>query len=332
MLDHEMRRLAIGGSEIGAVLGCDPDRDGFSVWAQKKGGLPRLSDQEVPIEWVMGRMLEEGVLKIYAHKTGRATIYDNKSKQHPDRKYMVYTPDGLCEHERRGVDAKVVRWDQRHKWGDTEAEIPMRIVAQCWWYMAAMEYDQWDVAALIGGQDLRVYTLDRDLDGEKEMLYRAEEFYRRFLVGNEVPPIGVSSDAERWLKARFPRNTQPMIYAAVDEYDALNEYSELRLQNKDLEKEIKRLELLIKARIADAEGIRWPNGRITYRADKSSIETDWKELGLDLLKSATPEERELIIKGYSEVKPGSRRLLWHYEEPGPDPAALNVEVPLELNP
>jgi predicted phage-related endonuclease len=311
-----MRSARIGGSDIGAILGCDPARDGFSVWAAKRGGLERVPDAQKPIYMLMGSMLEEGVIKIYSHVTGRPAIYDNVTKRHPTREYMVYTPDALCKHERRGVDAKVVRWDQREKWGETIDEIPMRIVAQCWWYMAAMDYEFWDVAALVGGQDIRVYTVERDAEAEREMLYRAEEFHRRYLAGDEVPPIGVSDEAERWLKQRFPRNVRPLIEAEPHEYGLLNEYSEMRVEEKDLKEELDRMAIQIKARIADAEGIRWPLGRITYRATKDGIETDWEALARSLMKLLTDREKEVHIEEYSRPRPGTRRLLWNYDGPG----------------
>ncbi|HEY1897564.1 MAG TPA: YqaJ viral recombinase family protein [Terracidiphilus sp.] len=321
MLDHKLRQLAIGGSDIGAILGCDPDRDGFSVWAAKRGGLERLPDAEKPLPMLLGSMLEEGVIKAYSHVTGRAANYDNKTRRHPQRAYMVYTPDALCRHERRGVDAKVVRFDQRHKWGDTLDDIPMRIVAQCWWYMAAMDYDRWDVAALIGGQDLRIYTADRDLEVEREMLYQAEEFHRRYLAGDEVPPIGTSDEALRWLKQTFPKDREPMLEAAPAEYALLNEYSELRLDQKELGEEVARLEIMIKERIRDAEGIVWPLGRISYRATRDGVETDWKALAQSLMRLATEKEREVIIREYSSPRPGHRRFLWSYDEP----AALETQ-------
>jgi predicted phage-related endonuclease len=310
MLNEALRKLAIGGSEIGAVLGVDPDTDAFAVWASKRGGLKRIADKDAPLYMVLGRMLEEGVLRIYEHITGRETQYCNDSRMHPERPWMVYTPDGICKHEPRGVDLKVVRWDQRHKWGETADDIPPRVITQCWWYMAALGYEVWDVCALVGGQDVRIYQIDRDPEAEREMLFRAQEFYRRYLIGDERPPIGSSDAADRWLKQMFPKHRTPLREASETEAFLLDEYSRVRLREEELNAVRERLATRIKLVLGDAAGITWPAGRVTYRASKDSLKTDWKRLANTLMLSATPAERKILIDEFSKVEPGSRRFLW----------------------
>jgi predicted phage-related endonuclease len=314
MLDHNLRKLAIGGSEIGAILGIDPDRDAFAIWAQKKGKLEATPEEDRPMYMWLGRLLEEGVLRIYQHITGRETVYLNDSRVDPERPWMVWTPDGLCKNERRGVDAKVVRWDQSHKWGDTADEIPPRIIAQCWWYMAAADYNVWDVVALIGGQDVRIYQIDRDLEAEREMLFQAAEFYRRYLVGNERPPIGKSKEAERWLKQMFPKNRAPLRKATGAEAVLLNEYSRARISEALYTVRRERAEIEIKAAIEDAEGLTWPAGHVTYRAAKDGVKTDWEGLAYKLMEETTLEERTALVAKFSRVTPGSRRFLWKCDE------------------
>jgi predicted phage-related endonuclease len=314
MLDHNLRKLAIGGSEIGAILGIDPDRDAFAIWAQKRGGLQPMPEEDRPMYMWYGRLLEEGVLRIYQHITGRPTVYCNDSRVDPERPWMVWTPDGLCKNERRGVDAKVVRWDQGYKWGETSDDIPPRIVAQCWWYMAASDYNVWDVVALIGGQDVRIYQIDRDLEAEREMLFRAAEFYRRYLIGDEIPAIGQSREAERWLKQMFPRQRTPLRDATSFEELALNEYSNLRIHEARYNVARERAEVRLKMLIADAEGLKWPAGRVTYRATKDGIKTDWEAMAYSLMQTMTPEERNTEIARFSATRPGHRRLLWDCDE------------------
>jgi predicted phage-related endonuclease len=326
MLDHKMRQLAIGGSDIGAILGLDDNRDGFSVWAAKRGGLPRLTDDEKPLPMLIGSFLEEGIIRLYTHFTKREAVFDNKTRLHPTRPYMVYTPDALCRHERRGIDAKAVRMDQRYKWGESLDEIPWHIVAQVWWYMAAMEYDRWDVFALIGGQEPRLYTVERDPEIERVMLEKAEEFYRRYLIGNEQPPIGSSDEASRWLKQQFPAHRAPLRDADEKECALLDAYSVVRTEEEEAAEERKRLEVLVKAAIEDAEGIRWPRGRVTYRKAKDGIETDWEALAIRQMRLMTDAERKIAIAEYSKKKVGSRRFLWSFEEPKLEPPVAPATV------
>ena len=157
--------------------------------ASKKGGLPPFDNP--PEHMVVGKLLEPAVLKLYTYLTGRPVNYCDQTYQHPQRRVQIFTPDGLCPTERRGVEAKVVDWHQQRQWGDSADEIPERVRLQCWWYMSALDYPVWDVVALIGGRP-RVYTVERDLVVEAAKLRRIEECYERFLGGHERTPLNGS--------------------------------------------------------------------------------------------------------------------------------------------
>lgn len=308
MIDPKIRRLGIGGSEVGALFGCDGDRDAFSVWAEKKGGLPSLPPTD---RMLLGKALEPGVLQLYTHVTGREVDYCDKTFLHVERPYMVYTPDAFCKHDRRGVDAKVVAWDQRRKWGPTSDDIPQRIQLQCWWYMAATDYDVWDVAALLGDGMPRVYEVIRDVEAERVMLARAEEFYLRYLVGDEVPEMGGTDCASLWLQQAFPHHKRPDLRLATDaEIALLDQYAQVRLEQKDLAEQRARLENQIKLAIAEREGLVWFGGKFTWRKCKDKAVTDWESMALGLMNQYVKDEatRATLMEMYTYTKSGSRRI------------------------
>ena len=310
-MDPELRKLGIGGSDVGAILGLDENRSAFDVWADKRGGLPR--PDSTPDYFVIGKALEQGVLSLYTHITGKPVEYCDVTYRCPERPWMVYTPDAFCVNEQRGVDAKVVRWDRRHKWGDRAADIPERVQLQCWWYMAATGYDVWDVVAMIGGDMPRVYTIHRDREAEFEMLAKCEEFYLRCIVGPERPPITGSEVGARWLKYAFPRNTAPLRDATDREMELLAEYNPLRVEYKQLTNRKKSLEAKLKDSIGAAEGIQWDTGRITWRNTKDGKpKVDWQPLARALMAAHVPDPQEAaaLLADYSFSKPGARRMLW----------------------
>jgi predicted phage-related endonuclease len=308
MIDPEIRRLGIGGSEIGAIFGVDSNRDAFSVWAAKKGGLPPSEPDE---RMRIGKALEPGVLELYEYVTGRSVKYCDQTSVHPERPWMVYTPDALCIAERRGVDAKVVAWDQRRLWGPTVDDIPERITLQCWWYMAALDYDVWDVAALVGDGLPRVYEIRRDREGERVMLQRVEEFWRRFIVGDDMPPIGTSTHAGAWLQRAFPRHQSPDLRTATDEEMLLlGRYAAVRVTEKAAKDARAELENRIKLAIGDREGLVWPTGKFTWRKTKDKIVTDWKSMAKGLAQQylADDEARATLTGIYTRPEEGQRRI------------------------
>lgn len=292
MLDHTLRKLGIGGSEVGAILGVDEYRDAFSVWADKKGGLER---SEPSPRMIVGKALEEGVLKLYTHVTHRKITYCDVTSRHPERPWQVYTPDALVVGERRGVDAKVVFWDQRRKWGHSASDIPDSVQLQALWYLSAMDYDAWDICAMVGEDMPRVYTITRDRERERVILSKCEEFYRRYLEGDETPPYGSSEVAGRWLQHRHPSQTLPLRTATQDEILALEEYAGVRAELKELDRQKKKYEIELKAAIGDAEGLEWERGRLTWRLPKKEqepvTEIDWESLAVGLLQYHVKDEQ-----------------------------------------
>jgi predicted phage-related endonuclease len=236
---------------------------------------------------------------------------------------MLYTPDGLVPGQRRGVDAKVVAWDQRRKWGETAAEIPERIQLQCWWYMACMEYDAWDVVALIGDTP-RVYEITRDREAERAMIERAEEWYRRYIVGDEMPEMGASEAAAQWLQRTFPTHKRPDLrFATTEEVALLTEYAEVRIAMAGLQRRKDELENAIKLAIAEKEGLVWETGKFTWRRSKDSQVTDWESLALALLTHHIKDEaeRERVLDSYTRTKPGTRRIRFEHDLMRSDDAA-----------
>lgn len=314
-MNPELRRMSLGGSDIGAIFGADENRDAFSVWWSKKG---RSADRDEPNErMLVGKALEQGVLSLYTHVTGRKVEYHDRTMIHPTRPWMAFTPDALCTEERRGVDAKVVFWDQRYKWGQSADEIPDRIQMQCWWYMAALDYDQWDVAALIGEGLPRIYTIHRDQEVEKAMLERAREWHARYILGDEHPPMSGSDECHRWLQATFPNHRRPDIREADQfETDIMMTYGEIRGVQQLCIKERKRLEAILKEAVGNSEGISAPSARFTWRRTKDGTAVDWKALAKDVLENHVANEqvrRELEME-YTRVKPGIRRI--HFKADG----------------
>lgn len=303
-IDLELRQQAIGGSDIAAILGCDPYRDRFSLWAQKRGELPPA---EPSLRMQLGKDLEQGIVQHYSRLTGRPTRWVDTTYQHPERPWMVYSPDAVCTNEKRGVDAKLVGWDQRHKWGASADDIPEGVQLQAHWYMDAMDFPLWDIAALVGN-DLYIYTLERDVELERAMLAEAEEFYRRYLIGDERPALGATDASGDWLKRRFPRHRADIRAANEQEIGWLNEYSDVRAEQRALEINRRLLENQIKLVIGDHEGLIWPEGRLTWKKTKDRLATNWEALANSLLNGYSDDEKKGLIQAHTETRPGVRRI------------------------
>ena len=193
MINVELRAQGIGGSDVAAIVGLDPRRDAFAVYADKLGLVER-SEPNARMKW--GKRLERVIVDAYSEETGRSTIWIDETRRNPAREWQVYTPDAMCTAMLRGIDAKNVSFDQAAKWGEIGSDlVPDSIALQCQWYCSSADIPVWDVAALFGGNDLRIYTVNRDPEIEAALLEEAENFWKNHGLARVPPPIGSSATA-----------------------------------------------------------------------------------------------------------------------------------------
>jgi predicted phage-related endonuclease len=311
-INRELRRLGWGGADMGALFDVDPDRDLHTAVLEKKHGLVIAPTKRMQL----GSWIEPGIIQAYAGYTEKPVRYVNETFQHPARPWMIYSPDALREDEKRVVDAKFIAWDQRRKWGPRSGDIPERVQLQMWWYMAALDYPVADVAALLG-DELRIYSIYRDLEVERVILARAEECYRKYLEGDEMPPIGSSVHATAWLQQAFPAHKRPdMREATEDEIATMRRYAVVRNQFKKIEREKNGLANKLREAVATREGIRWSGGKFTWRKTKDSEYVDYKSMAVALLYNYVKDEetRKKMYDDYTKTKAGYRRIYFECEE------------------
>ncbi len=300
-----LRSRGIGGTDIAAICGLHPTRDAWTVYAEKTGLLEKVVDAtNNRIRW--GKLLERAIVAGYSEITTHETEWVDRTMRNERRPIQVWTPDalGINGAANRGVDAKNVAWDQAKLWGEPGTDdVPQHIVAQCQWYLSASGRQAWDVAALFGGNDLRIYTVLPDREIEAALLEEAERFWMEHVLKGVAPPMGNSPAVAEYLKQRFPRNVVALRQATPEEAALIYEYLPVRDELNQLEDECAAMENRIKASIGDADGVQFGGGKITWKASKDGTLVDWEAVAR--AAGATPE----LVAQYTTTKPGSRRFL-----------------------
>jgi predicted phage-related endonuclease len=308
MLDEKIREHRLGGSEIAAI---PPWRvhtflTEFGLWLRKKGDLPRMEPSD---RMRLGKHLEQGIASYAAELEGWEYEWCDTTSRSEIYPFMVYTPDALIPKKRWGIDCKLVGWDQAHKWGRSADGVPDHAVMQAWWYTAALDYDGWYVAALVMGEDRpRIYPIPRNSRAEAVMLRRAREWWERYLVGDERPPVTASEYTDTWLKKNWPRerNANNIVPASDEEIELLEQYAVVRREYTEVDGERKDLEARLKTLIGDRAGLRWSGGKFTWKVTKDSIQTDWEALANVLVPSHPAGEK--LLEEFTHPKPGVRRI------------------------
>jgi putative phage-type endonuclease len=308
MIDRELRRHAISSTDLGPIFGVSPFRDEFTLCVQKKGHLP---EEEATPRMRMGRHLERGIAEAYAEITGRRVEWHNHTVRHATEEWMVATPDALVAGEKRGLDCKLVHWTEKREWGDTADQIPPMYQLQMIWMMAVLDYDVWDVAAYMGDGLPRIYEIERDARVERVVIRRAREWYDRYVIGDEVPPMGASPDAGRYLQQLFPTHKRPDIRIATDEeVELLARYSEVRAAEAEIKSKKSELENKLRLAVADKEGIELPGAyTFTWRRTKDSHTINYESMAIALKQKFLDErQRQELDEFYAVTTPGFRKI------------------------
>ena len=80
--DNKLNSTAIGGSEVAAILGLDPQRSGYDIWLVKKGKVPPMIPN---YRMVKGKCLERGIVELYGHVTNQETVWIDQTTINPAR-------------------------------------------------------------------------------------------------------------------------------------------------------------------------------------------------------------------------------------------------------
>jgi putative phage-type endonuclease len=229
---RDRRRSGIGGSDAGAILGVSPWTSALELWEQKRG---IVQDERVPSErMVWGTRLEHAILAGYEEdegvklrKTGRVF------RRHADFPFVVGHPDAIADD--RIVEAKAVGFlDER--WGEPGSEdVPVHYFAQVQHYMMLTGRPRADLAALVGGRELRVYVIPAAPAFQEALLQEERDFWLRVVEDVPPPPDG-SESAGRALRQMFPRAFPEEVIANPAMELVADQYALAREELGELEK------------------------------------------------------------------------------------------------
>lgn len=294
----EIRKLGIGGSEIGAVAGLSPYAGPIDVWRAKVEGYSL--EETKPMK--RGRILEPALADWYAEDTG-ALLEVAPTLRHPTSAVALATPDRFASlaGERWVLELKTANFRTLHQWGEAGTdEVPQHYLAQVAWEMACADLERADLAVLIAGDDFRVYRIQRDREMEAMLLEEAERFWKDYVLTRTPPPIDGSASCADWLAEKYPTHRAPLLEATPEAEHLALELRRARDTGERWESEAQQLRNQLQALIGDAEGVTGSFGRITWKQSKGRTVIDWEAVA----KAAGASSD--LIKQFTTTKPGPR--------------------------
>lgn len=204
------RRGFIGGSDVAAIIGVSPWKDAFRLYAEKRGEIePEEGETKVMRR---GRILEPAIRQLYQEDSDRET-FDGRTRPVPGVPYFRAQVDAFEKDPSASVlipvEIKSASEFTRGKWGPSGTDdAPTYYCAQLHWQLLATEAPYGRIVALLGADDLRVYTIERDEKICEYLLKQAQEFWTRLETGNP-PEINFEHPSAGETLAKLFRNFQP---------------------------------------------------------------------------------------------------------------------------
>lgn len=181
---HAQRSRGIGASEISAVAGLSKWSTPLEVYLRKTGEAGPIADNRA---MRVGRRLEPVVIGEFCDETGeQVALYPCPLIAHPEFPHHLATPDADLVSGRL-VEAKTASIRTLSDWGPSGSdEVPDSYVVQTQWQMHVAGRDECKLAVLIAGDELRVYTIERNERLIAHLIEAAAEFWGR--VERRDPP------------------------------------------------------------------------------------------------------------------------------------------------
>ena len=290
-----LRADGITATDVSVIAGLNPYKTPYQLWAEKLG---KYEPEPVGPAAIRGILLENTVAEFYEMETGRELRRSNgivRLKQIP---WVMASLDRTIVGEEGLVEIKTStspRWSLH--------PVPPEVVAQVQWQMFVTGAPWVDVAVLLGGLVFRIERVKADWKYQAELFSKAEGF--REALATQTPPTlqGQDSDA---LAAVVPQASEEYVNASdgIERVAAL--YAEKQYEAKLLDEELQNLAISLKEAIGDKAGIVGNGWQASWKQNKASAKTDWKEV-------ATKVDPKIIEAATREV-PGARVFRFKTEE------------------
>lgn len=263
----QLRAQYIGGSDAAAVIGLNPYKSPYALWAEKTGQVAPFSGN---ITTRVGTYLERFVAIMYSEETGNRVRNDTRTYINSDYPWACANVDRLIIGRKTGLEIKTT--NDRNKIKQLrDGVIPYDWQCQMTHYMAVTGLWRWELAALCGSRELFILPMNRD-EGDIAALMNAEQAFWEQVRSREPPGVDGTASTAAALEMMYPDSEADSQISLEPVAPYLSELLRLKSEKKGLEERIRTAENVIKEYMGDIEygvcnnmSVSWKTvPRITY--------------------------------------------------------------------
>lgn len=290
------RKNYLGGTDLAAICGLNPYRTALDVY------LDKISDditEEISPAMRWGNLLEDAVSKAYSEDTGYNIAIEPNTIYHPSMKFLGANIDRWVGDKEYVLECKTAGFTKAKEWGDSGTDqIPESYLVQVAYYAAICDVPKVDIAVLIGGQDFRIYTYNKDKNLEEKLIKIGINFWHNH-IEKRIPPKCINT---RDTFNLFPQSNNKEITAKEYIIAKIEELKIAKMSEEEIQKTIERLKVEIQEFMRDYDVLIDDNGNVI---------ATWKNTAPRLffdLKKFKEEAKEVYLK-YASYSKQSRVFL-----------------------
>ena len=184
------RKNYLGGTDLAAICGLSPYKTALDVYLDKTSD--DITEETSPaMRW--GNLLEEAIAEAYSEDTGKMVwkwIQPIKHKEYP---FLAANIDRWVGDREYVLECKTAGFNKGKEWGEVGTDqIPESYLIQCAFYASICDVPKVDIAVLIGGQDFRIYTYNRNKELEEKLIKISCNFWHNH-IEKRIPPKCVNT-------------------------------------------------------------------------------------------------------------------------------------------
>jgi putative phage-type endonuclease len=229
------RKNYLGGTDLSSIAGLNPYRTALDVYLDKTSD-DIACETSPAMRW--GTLLEDTIAKEYAEVTGQTIEIEPNTIYHPSMKFLGANIDRWVGDKEYVLECKTAGFTRGKEWGDSGTDqIPEPYLIQVAYYAAICDVSKVDIAVLIGGQDFRIYTYERNRELEDKLIKIACNFWSNH-IEKRIPPKCVNT---RDTFNLFPQSNYQEIVAESNIMEKLEQLKSLKKEENRIADTIEKL-------------------------------------------------------------------------------------------
>ena len=227
----QLRKKYIGGSDAGAVIGLNPYKSAYALWAEKTGLTPEF---EGNLTTEVGNYLEGFVAKLFERETGKKVRRRNRMIVNDQYPWACADVDRVVVGENSILEIKTTNsLPNMRKFKN--GEYPESWYCQMAHYLSVGGFSKAYLAVLIGCREFRVFELERD-EAEISALMRSEAEFWELVQKKTPPPTDGEKSTTEAISAVYPGEDAADDVSLFGYESELAQYVAIGEQIKELKK------------------------------------------------------------------------------------------------